>query len=143
MAGSTKPRVVFTQHGRVFVGIIRSTEVMSTLNVAEFGNDVLEFVQVHPALNLLLSFEHVDYLPGPALNELLRLQQAVQETKGRLRFCGVSDVLQETFKDAQLDRTFMIHANSAGDDLQRFERSLDLAAEDATWQELTEHGGKS
>ncbi len=139
MAGSEKSRVIFRQHGRIFVGVIRSTDVMNTLNVAEFSNDVLEFIQAHPALNLLLSFEHVDYLPGPALNELLRIQQAIKKTKGRLRLCGVSEVLRDTFKTAQLDRMFVIHPNDAMEDLQRFERSLDLAAEDATWQELTEY----
>lgn len=131
-----RERIVdFVEEGAIHVGTIRTSSVLSALNVAEFGNEVVAFIEGRPGLNLLLSFEHVDYLSSAVLTELLRINKAIQEAKGQLRLCGVSKVILEIFQITNLDKMFTIYHDDVTGGLRRFQRSLEVAAEDAAWND--------
>jgi len=125
----------FEIQGRITVATIRASSVLSPLNVVEFGNRVLAHVKEHPKLNLLLNFEKVDYLSSSVLTELLRIHKAIEETRGTLRLCAVSPVIREVFEITNLDSVFVINTENAAVCVKRFERALDVAAEDEAWQE--------
>jgi anti-anti-sigma factor len=127
--------VRFEVKGRISVGTIRTSSVLSTINVVEFGNEVIAQVQAHPGLNLLLNFENVDYLSSAVLTELLRINKSIESVKGQLRLCGVSKVILEVFQITNLDKMFVIYHDDESGGLRRFERSLDVAAEEAAWNE--------
>ncbi len=135
MAEQNEPMVDFEQQGRIHVGTIRSPRVLSTLNVTEFGAEVLAYVGQHPRLNLLLNFEHVDYLSSAVLTELLRIHKAVEATSGQLRLCAVGESIQEVFRITNLHKVFQLSADDCDTVVKRFERSLDIAAREAAWQE--------
>ena len=130
------PLIEFQVRGRITLATVRSSSVLSILNVAKFGEDVLAYVGTHPGVNLLLNFEHVDYLSSAVLTELLRVKAAIESVNGNLRLCAVSPVIQKAFEITNLDKIFLIHADSAETDIKRFERSLDIAAQEATWNDL-------
>jgi anti-sigma B factor antagonist len=123
----------YTQIGRITVAVIRASSVLSALNVVEFGNELLSRVREHPGLNLLLNFEHVDYLSSAVLTELLRVNRAVQEGQGRLRLCGISPTIREIFEITNLNKLFSIHDDDLETSVKRFERALDIEAEEAAW----------
>lgn len=127
--------VLFQEKGRIHVGTIRTSSVLSTINVVEFGNEVIGYVEAHPAINLLLNFENVDYLSSAVLTELLRINKAIEAARGQLRLCGVSKVILEVFQITNLDKMFVIYHDDEAGGLRRFERSLDVAAEEAAWKE--------
>lgn len=134
MNGKNDPLVEFEVVGRITVGTIRTSSVLSALNVAEFGNTVLDYIQEHPGLNLLLNFENVDYLSSAVLTELLRINKAINESNGRLHLCAISTVIREVFEITNLDRIFVIYEEGKTAGIKRLERSLNIAAQEAAWK---------
>lgn len=130
------PLIEFQVRGRITLGTVRSSSVLSARNVAIFGADVLDYVKKHPGLNLLLNFENVDYLSSAVLTELLKIRAAIEEVKGNLRLCAVSPVIHKAFEITNLDKMFVIHSDRAEADVKRFERALDIAAQEASWDKL-------
>ena len=135
MSQASDQIVDFQDEGRVVIGTIRTSSVLSAINVAEFGNEVIAFVDAHPGLNLLLNFENVDYLSSAVLTELLRINKSIEGTQGQLRLCGVSKVILEVFQITNLDKMFVIYHDDVTGGVRRFHRSLDVAAEEAAWKE--------
>jgi len=135
MSANKQDLLAFEQKGRIWVGTIRANSVLSAANVSEFGAEVLAFIAKNPGLNLILNFEHVDYLSSAVLTELLRINKAMTETRGSLRLCAISPVILEVFKITNLDRIFVIHSDDVEADIGRFERSLEIAAQEAAWDE--------
>ena len=121
--------------GKIVVGTIRTTSVLSAINVAEFGNEVVAKIEGSTGINLLLSFENVDYLSSAVLTELLRINKAIQEAQGQLRLCGVSKVILEIFQITNLDKMFAIYHDDVTGGVRRFMRSLEVAAEEAAWKD--------
>lgn len=136
MSEAEGPLIEFQVRGRITIGTVRSSSVLSMINVAKFGQDVLAYVQQHPKLNLLLNFENVDYLSSAVLSELLKVKTAIDAAEGRLRLCAVSPVIHKAFEITNLDKVFIIHSDRAENDIKRFERSIDIAAQDAAWNDL-------
>lgn len=136
MSGDAKSQIVdFAEEGRINIGTIKTSSVLSTINVAEFGNEVIAYIEARPGVNLLLNFENVDYLSSAVLTELLRIKKAIEEAKGELRLCGVSKVILEVFQITNLDKMFVIYHDDASGGVRRFHRALDVAAEEAAWKE--------
>jgi len=92
-------------------------------------------IESSPGVNLLLNFENVDYLSSAVLTELLRINKAIQEVQGQLRLCGVSKVIMEVFQITNLDKMFTIYHDDVSGGLRRFQRSLEVAAEEAAWKD--------
>lgn len=137
MSAEREPLVLFDDRGLVKVGTIRTSSVLSAANIAEFGLEVLEYIRQHPGINLVLNFEHVDYLSSAVLNELLRVNRAIHEKGGNLRLCAVAPAIQEVFQITNLDKIFTIHSDGLEADIRRFQRSLEIAEQDAAWSDPT------
>lgn len=135
MSESQERIVSFEVQGNIVVGTIRTTSVLSAINVADFGNEVVTHIEGTPGINLLLNFEHVDYLSSAVLTELLRINKAIQEAKGQFRLCGVSKVILEIFQITNLDKMFTIYHDDVSGGVRRFVRSLEVAAEEAAWKD--------
>jgi anti-sigma B factor antagonist len=139
MSATKQPLLDFRSDGPISIGTIRTSSVLSAVNVAEFGNEVLGYIKEHPKLNLLLNFENVDYLSSAVLTELLRINKAMQETGGRLHLCAVSATIREIFEITNLDRIFIINSDGVEAGVRRFKRSLEIAEKEAAWQEPVDH----
>jgi anti-sigma B factor antagonist len=135
MAEAKTPLVFFRRKGTISVGTVSASSMISSISIAEFGESVLRYIESHPSVNLLLNFETVDYLSSGVLSELLRINNAIQETKGRLRLCGISKTIREIFEITNLDQIFNIHGEPLEMDLKRFERALEVEAEAAAWED--------
>ncbi len=140
MSESKGALLTFEKRGRIHVGTINVARMLGTINAAEFGAETIEYVTKHPGLNLLLNFEHVDYLSSVVLTELLKINKLVKETNGKLRLCAVAPSIREVFEITNLDKVFVINSDSVDTDIRRFERALDVAAEADAWQEPTDKG---
>ncbi|MBI2432990.1 MAG: STAS domain-containing protein [Candidatus Hydrogenedentes bacterium] len=138
MNTAKQPLLDFRTDGPIAVGTIRASSVLSAINVAEFGSEVLAYIKAHPRVNLLLNFENVDYLSSAVLTELLRINKAIQETGGRLHLCSVSATIREIFEITNLDRIFVINGDSVDAAVRKFKRSIEIAAAEAAWKEPAE-----
>ncbi|MFP4499584.1 MAG: STAS domain-containing protein [Candidatus Hydrogenedentota bacterium] len=139
MPSNEEQLIDYTQMGRITVATVRASSVLSALNVVEFGNEVLERVRNKPGINLLLNFTHVDYLSSAVLTELLRLNKAVEQVGGRMRLCGISPTIREVFEITNLDKLFALHEEGVENSVKRFERALDVQAQEAAWNDDEEN----
>ena len=134
MSDEKDPLLTFKQHDRITVGTILTSSVLSPTNVIEFGNTVINHVNENPGINLLLNFEHVDYLSSAVLTELLRIHKAIEESKGKIRLTAVSRTILEVFEITNLNKMFTIHTDGLDADLKRFNRALDVQEQEKAWK---------
>jgi anti-sigma B factor antagonist len=59
-------------------------------------------------IRLILDFSDVGLLSSIALGKFILIQRRVDATRGSLRLCELSSVLQQVFRTANLDRLFTI-----------------------------------
>jgi anti-sigma B factor antagonist len=59
-------------------------------------------------IRLILDFTDVGLLSSIALGKFIMIQRRVDATRGSLRLCELSPVLQQVFRTANLDRLFTI-----------------------------------
>jgi|SRR5690606_1684167 len=130
-----KALVAFEERGPITEGTITSSSVLDTLNVSQFGNAVLAHIQGKPRINLLLNFERVDYLSSAVLTELLRINEAVQEARGRLRLCALNKDIRKVFEITNLDKLFVIYG-APEEAHERFVRALQIEADEESWDRV-------
>ena len=126
------PLVTFEDHGVITVAVIKATRVLDALNVTEFGQELLGYVNEHSNTHLLINFEHVHYLSSAVLTELLRVKEAVESGNGSLKLCALNKDIRRVFEITNLDKIFVIYDEADGA-VHRYERSLQLEAEDEAW----------
>lgn len=132
-----EPLVSFEERPPITVGLILSSSVLDALNISRFGAQVFGYVQGRPGINLLLSFERVNYLSSAVLTELLRINDAVQEADGRLRLCGLNPDIRKVFEITNLDRIFVIYG-AADEAVDRFGRALQIEEKEESWDRYTD-----
>lgn len=126
--------VSFEERGNIDVGTILSTDMLDGMNVTHFGEEVLNHIGTKPGLHLLLNFEKVTYMSSAALTELLKINESVRLTKGSVRLCSLSTDIRQVFEITNLEKLFVIHEDDSLDAaIQRFERSLAVAADEEAW----------
>jgi stage II sporulation protein AA (anti-sigma F factor antagonist) len=118
----------------ITVGTITGTTMLDGLHVADFGNQVVEFVKDRADLHLLLDFKNLTYMTSQGLTELLRINEAVKRGHGALRVCGVSPEIHRVFEITNLEKMFSIHPHESADEAAlRFKRALSIAADEDAW----------
>jgi anti-sigma B factor antagonist len=126
--------VEFEERGRITVAHIRSADVLDELNVGQFGAELLGFAKANPNANLLLDFAEVKYLSSAVLTELLRVKRALASGEGNLRLAGLKPEIRKVFEITNLDKIMTIHPD-VDSAVPRYERSLDIAQEEESWDE--------
>jgi anti-sigma B factor antagonist len=59
-------------------------------------------------INLVIDFSDVSLISSTLLSKLILIQRRVDATRGKLRLCELSPVLQQVFRTSNLDRLFTI-----------------------------------
>ena len=94
-------------------------------SMKRFGDYVARVVKEHPGLNLMLSFEKVEYLSSAALSELIRLNDLLTEEKGHLSLCGLSPDMYKVFEITKLDKLFGLNRDEdVATSIQRFKSAV-------------------
>lgn len=92
--------------GPIVVAHVRSGSLKDVDSIGTFGEHLKAFLKSHPGANILLNFEHVDYLSSAALTELIAASELARKHGGRLRICGLTDEVRKVFQITRLDRLF-------------------------------------
>lgn len=59
-------------------------------------------------IRLIIDFSEVNLISSTALSKLILIQRRIDATRGKLRLCELSPMLQQVFHTANLDRLFAI-----------------------------------
>jgi anti-sigma B factor antagonist len=59
-------------------------------------------------IRLVVDFSDVTLISSTLLSKLILLQRRVEATRGKLRLCEMSPIIQQVFRTSNLDRLFQI-----------------------------------
>ena len=59
-------------------------------------------------INLILDFSDVALISSSLLSKMILLQRRIELTRGKLRLCELSSVIESVFRTSNLDRLFKI-----------------------------------
>jgi len=59
-------------------------------------------------IRLVLDFSEVNLISSSMLSKLILIQRRIDATRGKLRLCELSPILQQVFRTSNLDRLFTI-----------------------------------
>ena len=65
-------------------------------------------------IKMVIDFTDVGLISSSLLSKLILLQRRVEATRGKLRLCELSPVLQSVFRTSNLDRLFTIDRDVRG-----------------------------
>ena len=106
MTSESTPLVVFRRDEPIVIGTAAAESMQNLDSMKKFGDQVAGIVKKHPGLNLMLSFEKVEFLSSAALSELIRINDLLSEEKGHLSLCGLSPDMYKVFEITKLDKLF-------------------------------------
>lgn len=133
----TKPAnnlVSFEARDAITIGTVEHATMLDGVNVADFGNQILEYAKDKPDLHLLLNFENVAYMSSAGLTELLRIREFLEDSGGSVRLCNVTRDIYKVFRVTNLDGMFSLHEDEGVDSaVARYKRALSVAADEDAW----------
>lgn len=128
--------VKFREDGPITIGTVFNSTMLDGVVVTEFGEQVLDYINKHGRVNLLLDFANVEYLSSAALTELIRINDAAVSNGGSLRLCGLSPQIQKVFEITKFDRSFDVHPNETVEHAAgRFKRAIEISEQEDAWEE--------
>ncbi len=128
--------VKFREDGPITIGTVFNSTMLDGVVVRQFGEQVLDYINKHGRVNLLLDFGNVEYLSSAALTELIRINDAAVSNGGSLRLCGLSPQIQKVFEITKFDRSFDVQPNEdVAHAAARFKRSIAISEEEDAWEE--------
>ena len=131
---SADPLVRFETDNSITVGTIQGTTVLDGLNVESFGACVLAYLKDRTRIQLLINFENINYISSSALTELLRINQALEESQGAIRLCRLTCDIRKVFQITNLDRLLGVDDSvDVQTATQQFEKSLAAGAGSDVW----------
>lgn len=123
---SEEPRLVaFKRDDPIVIGSAAPESMQDIDNMKKFGDQVLGIVNKYPGLNLMLTFERVEYLSSAALTELIRIHDVLSKQKGQLTLGGLSQDMYKVFEVTKLDQMFGLSpGEDVGSSIQRFKATV-------------------
>jgi anti-sigma B factor antagonist len=94
--------------GEVTVARLTDHRIIDTSVIEELGSELFDLAERKGNAAIVLNFSQVEFLSSATLNKLVRMNEKVKSTGGRLRLCGIRPVLLEPFTIAGLDRRLEI-----------------------------------
>ena len=104
------------------IGIIRfqTSQILDGMNVQQLGEELLETVDKHYIVKVVINFEKVKYLSSAVLGKLIALNKRIMKEKGRLALCCLNKDIEQVFHITRLDKVIPIFGTEE-EALQRIE----------------------
>lgn len=75
------------------------------------GAELMDLVASRKEPRILLNLANAHFISSAMLAHLVKLHRKVQESRGKIRLCGLRPVIQDAFKVSHFDRIFEIFAD--------------------------------
>ena len=100
--------VDFSIEGDITVATITQSSMLDATNSTRFGTQVIDYLKSHEGIQLIVNFEHVNYMSSAGLTELLRINEALQAWGTTVRLWGLNCDIHNVFCITHLDKLFVI-----------------------------------
>lgn len=99
----------FTPHDTATVATITNATMLDATNVVSFGQQAIKYVKENSCINILINFEHIQYMSSAGLTELLRINEVLKPQQGSVHLYGLNKDIHNVFRITNLDSIFVIH----------------------------------
>jgi len=107
------PRLTVTEQSGVSVARFDDRKILEELAIREIEEELSRLVDSKDAINLLLDFQNVEHLSSAALGMLIKLNEQVANSSGRLKLSDIRPQIYQVFKITRLNKLFDIHSSAA------------------------------
>jgi anti-sigma B factor antagonist len=109
MTSASTPRLIVHEVEGVKVIRFQDRQLFDERTVREVSEQIMSIVPNDGTpIKLILDFMDVSLISSSMLSKLILLQRRVDGSRGRLRLCEMSPVIQQVFRTSNLDRLFHI-----------------------------------
>jgi anti-sigma B factor antagonist len=109
MTSTSTPRLIVNEVEGVKVIRFHDRQLFDERTVREVSEQIMSIVPNDGTpIKLILDFMDVSLISSSMLSKLILLQRRVDGSRGRLRLCEMSPVIQQVFRTSNLDRLFHI-----------------------------------
>ncbi len=106
---ASTPRLIVHEIEGVKVIRFHDRQLFDERTVREVSEQIMSIVPNDGTpIKLILDFMDVSLISSSMLSKLILLQRRVDGSRGRLRLCEMSPVIQQVFRTSNLDRLFHI-----------------------------------
>lgn len=109
MSGDELVPITYNETETMVIATLTPEANLDAEGSRDFGDEVVSFIEKHPGTRLLLNFQNITYLSSAALSELLRINEAAQNTGGAVQLCGLSKEIHKVFEVTQLSNVFKVN----------------------------------
>ncbi len=99
--------------GVAVVNFQDSVAMFEADKVQAVGAELMDLVASRKEPRILLNLTNAHFISSAMLAHLVKLNRKVQESRGRIRLCGLRPVILDAFKVSRFDRIFEIFADEA------------------------------
>ena len=108
MEESQNSLTIITKQGDVGIVNFTTTQVLDEVNVQQLGRELMELVDKHYLVKIVINFEKVKFLSSAVLGKLISLSKRISAEKGRLAFCHIRPEILQVFQITRLDKLIPI-----------------------------------
>jgi len=106
---TTSPRISMRQEDGVNVIRFNDHHLFDERTVRDVAEQITAAIPNDGSpIRLILDFAGVELISSSLLSKLILFQRRIDASRGKLRLCELSSVLQQVFRTSNLDRLFSI-----------------------------------
>ena len=103
------PRIHLTETNGVKVVRFQDHQLFDERTVREVADQIAAALPNDGSpIRLILDFTDVNLVSSTLLSKLILLQRRIEGSRGKLRLCEMSPIIQQVFRTSNLDRLFSI-----------------------------------
>jgi anti-sigma B factor antagonist len=106
-------KIMINKYGEINEVTLMDSRILDETVIGQLGEALNTIADEMEKPNIILNFEHVNYLSSAVLGKLVALRKRVVEGKGRVVLCGLKPDIFEIFKITQLNKVFEIYGDSS------------------------------
>ncbi|HEV3259337.1 MAG TPA: STAS domain-containing protein [Gemmataceae bacterium] len=101
--------------GDLTVITFKDARILDEQKIQALGDQLFKLVEQAGRKDVVLSFEHVDYLSSHMVAKILTLHKKLRAAGGRVVLCELKPEIYENLKTANLDKVLEIRPHKAPD----------------------------
>jgi len=109
MSGQNNSLIMVNMMEGVGTVSFSTSQVLDELNVQQLGKELMDLVEKHYIVKMVINFERIKFLSSAVLGKLISLNKRIAKEKGRLAFCCINDDIMQVFKITRLDKLIPIY----------------------------------
>ena len=99
-------------NGEIVTVHFKHARIVEETVIQQISAELLALIDKTTETNVLLNFDHVEFLSSSALGALIKLNKKCKEYKINLKLCNIQSDIMQVFKITRLDKVLAIYRDA-------------------------------